>query len=298
MFAQRTIAREISLSGIGLHSGQAVNIRFLAHEVNGGIVFRPHSKTSGDIVAHAELIQDAFMCSNLVKNGHKIRTIEHVMSAIAALGIDNLVIEIDSDELPIMDGSAAPFFHALQQAGLVNQSAAKSFIKIIRPIRVESEDKWACFEPFEGFSLDFGIDFAHPVLQASRQQLNFELSTAAYATEVSRARTFGFKRDLDALQSQNLALGANLDNAIGLDEAQILNPEGLRFDDEFVRHKILDAIGDLYLLQHQIIGRFSAYKSGHGLNNQLLRAIAAQPDCYQLVTFPSQHDCPIDYSFK
>ena len=298
MFAQRTIAQSIDLTGVGLHSGKTVSIRIVPHQPDSGIIF--HQLKDGqtiEIAARADLIQDAFMCSNLVCNGHKIRTVEHIMSAIAALGIDNLLIEIEGDELPIMDGSANPFFYALQHVGLTWQNAAKKFIKIIRPIEIKLEDKWARFEPFEGFALDFEIDFAHPVLQASGQQLYFEFSTQAYATHVARARTFGFMQDLAALQRQKLALGASLENAIGLDDHQVLNPEGLRFEDEFIRHKILDAIGDLYLLQHQIIGRFSAYKSGHGLNNQLLRAIAQQPDCYEMVSYVSSHQCPIRYDF-
>lgn len=296
MFAQRTIAQSIDLTGVGLHSGKTVDIRILPHQPDSGIIFHQQRDShSIEIPARADLIQDAFMCSNLVRNGHKVRTVEHMMSAIAALGIDNLLIEIAGDELPIMDGSAKPFFEALQQGGIVSQAVAKKFIKITHPIEIKFEDKWARFEPFDGFALDFKIDFAHPVLQASGQTFYFEFSTQAYATHIACARTFGFMQDLAALQRQQLALGASLDNAIGLDDHQVLNPEGLRFENEFIRHKILDAIGDLYLLQHQIIGRFSAYKSGHGLNNQLLRAIMQQPDCYELVSYMSPHQCPIKY---
>lgn len=296
MLSQRTISRPFELADIGLHSGQPVRARFWPHDVDGGIVFRRHVADQWVTVpARADLIQEAFMCSNLVLDGQRVGTVEHVLSAVAALGIDNLLIEVDAAELPIVDGSAAPIFAALHQAGVQHQPAAKRFIQICQPIHVSHQDKWARFEPYAGFALDFTIDFAHPVIQGSGQQFCFEFSTAGYAEQIAAARTFGFMDDLQQLQAQQLALGAGLHNAIGLDQQNVLNPEGLRYADEFVRHKILDAIGDLSLLGHQIIGKFSAYKSGHALNNQLLRAVIAQPECWTMVTFEDAAQCPIRY---
>ncbi|GAA5012851.1 UDP-3-O-acyl-N-acetylglucosamine deacetylase [Acinetobacter puyangensis] len=296
MLKQRTIKQIVRASGIGLHSGEKVQINFLPHHCDGGIVFRridlqPHV----DIPAEAMLIQEAFMCSNLIKGEVKIGTIEHLMSAIAGLGIDNLIVEVDASELPIMDGSAGPFIYLLLQGELIEQSEPKKFIRIKKPIHASIDDKTAAFEPFDGFELNFTIDFDHPAFDKKYQSTSILFSTANFVEQVSEARTFGFVKDLEYLQSHNLALGANLDNAIGLDEQGVVNEEGLRFADEFVRHKVLDAIGDLYLLGHQIIAKFTAFKSGHALNNQLLRSVKDDPESYEIVTFYDDGSCPIKY---
>jgi UDP-3-O-[3-hydroxymyristoyl] N-acetylglucosamine deacetylase len=296
MLKQRTIKHAVRASGIGLHSGKKVRINFLPYKCDGGIVFRRIDlKPSVEIPAQAMLIQEAFMCSNLVQGDVKVGTIEHLMSAIAGLGIDNLLIEVDAAELPIMDGSAGPFLYLLLQGELVEQEAAKKFIKIKQTVSTSLADKIARFEPFDGFELNFTIDFDHPAFDKAHQSTSILFSTANFAEQVSEARTFGFMKDLEFLQANNLALGANLDNAIGLDEQGVVNEEGLRFADEFVRHKILDAIGDLSLLGHQIIAKFTAFKSGHALNNQLLRAVIDNPESYEIVTFYDLNDCPIKY---
>lgn len=296
MFKQRSIRRVVRASGIGLHSGKKVRMNFLPSECDTGIVFRRIDLAPAvEIPAEAMLIQEAYMCSNLVKNKVKIGTVEHVMSAIAGLGIDNLIIEIDAPEIPIMDGSAGPFIYLLLQGELTEQAEAKKFIKIKKEIHVQTDDKTASFRPFDGFELNFTIDFDHPAFDKKYQSTSILFSTENFVEQVSEARTFGFVKDLELLQANNLALGANLDNAIGLDEHGVVNEGGLRFSDEFVRHKILDAIGDLYLLGHQIIAKFDAFKSGHALNNKLLRAVEADADSYEIVTFCNQESCPIKY---
>lgn len=296
MFKQRSIRRVVRASGIGLHSGKKVRMNFLPSECDTGIVFRRIDLSPAvEIPAEAMLIQEAYMCSNLVKNKVKIGTVEHVMSAIAGLGIDNLIIEIDAPEIPIMDGSAGPFIYLLLQGELTEQAEAKKFIKIKKEIHVQTDDKTASFRPFDGFELNFTIDFDHPAFDKKYQSTSILFSTENFVEQVSEARTFGFVKDLELLQANNLALGANLDNAIGLDEHGVVNEGGLRFSDEFVRHKILDAIGDLYLLGHQIIAKFDAFKSGHALNNKLLRAVEADADSYEIVTFCNQESCPIKY---
>lgn len=294
--AQRTLAKPVTLSGIGLHRGQAVELQLLPCPPDHGIVFRiQQDGATVNIPARAEFIQDTIMCSNLVAHGVRVSTIEHLMSACAGLGIDNLLVVLNCYEVPILDGSATPFVQAMRQVGIVEQDLAKQFIVIKHAVRVVQDDKWAMFEPFEGFRLDFKIDFNHPAICATKQHFTFDLSSENFVSEIGSARTFGFIHDLEHLKSQQLALGANLSNAIGLDSQRVLNPEGLRFDDEFVRHKILDAIGDLYLLGHQIVGKFSAYKSGHGLNNQLLRLLHTQPNCYELMPL-MPHQTSISYA--
>lgn len=296
MLKQRTLQRVVKASGIGLHSGQKVLINFVPHHVDGGIVFRRTDLTpSVDLPANAMLIQEAFMCSNLVEGNVKIGTIEHVMSAIAGLGIDNLIIEVSASEVPIMDGSAGPFIYLLMQGGLAEQNAAKKFIKILKPVSALLDDKRALFHPHDGFQLNFTIDFDHPAFKKEYQSATIDFSTETFVYEVSEARTFGFMKDLDYLKANNLALGASLDNAIGVDETGVVNEEGLRFSDEFVRHKILDAVGDLYLLGHQIIAKFNGYKSGHALNNQLLRNVISDASNYEIVTFNDKTQCPISY---
>ncbi len=296
MLKQRTLQRVVKASGIGLHSGQKVLINFVPHVANGGIVFRRIDLNPPiDIPADALLIQEAFMCSNLVQDNAKVGTIEHVMSAIAGLGIDNLIIEVSASEVPIMDGSAGPFIYLLTQGGFAEQNAPKKFIKILKPVEALIDDKRAAFAPLDGFKINFTIDFDHPAFAKEYQSATIDFSTETFVYEVSEARTFGFMKDLDYLKANNLALGASLDNAVGLDDTGVVNEEGLRFADEFVRHKILDAVGDLYLLGHQIIGQFDGYKSGHALNNQLLRNVKSDPSNYEIVTFDDENQCPISY---
>lgn len=296
MFRQRTLKRTVKASGIGLHSGQKVMINFVPHHVDGGIVFRRIDlQPPLEIPADAMLIQEAFMCSNLVQAGEKVGTIEHVMSAIAGLGIDNLIVEVSASEVPIMDGSAGPFIYLLMQGDLVEQDAPKKFLKILKPIEALIDDKRAAFSPHDGFQLNFTIDFDHPAFAKEYQSATIDFSTETFVYEVSEARTFGFMKDLDYLKANNLALGASLDNAIGVDDTGVVNEEGLRFSDEFVRHKILDAVGDLYLMGHQIIAKFDGYKSGHALNNQLLRNVQSDPTSYEIVTFNNVLECPISY---
>mgnify|MGYP000081231998 CR=1 FL=1 len=296
MLNQRTIQRPIRAAGIGLHSGQKVYLGLLPHHVDGGVVFRRTDLTPPvDIPANALLVQETMMSSNLVQGEVKIGTVEHLMSAIAGLGIDNLIVEVSASEIPIMDGSAGPFVFLLQSAGIAEQSAAKKFIRIKQPVEVRVDDKRAAFLPHEGFSVQFTIDFDHPAFDAAHQSAEVDFSSTSFVEEVSHARTFGFLRDIEYLRANNLALGGSLDNAIVVDDHGVVNEEGLRFADEFVRHKMLDAIGDLYLIGHSIIGRFEGYKSGHALNNQLLRAVLAQPDSYEIVTFDDENDCPIPY---
>lgn len=296
MVKQRTLNRVVKASGIGLHSGQKVMINFIPHTVDGGIVFRRIDLDPPvDIPANALLIQEAFMCSNLVTGDIKVGTIEHVMSAIAGLGIDNLIVEVSASEVPIMDGSAGPFIYLLMQGGLRELDGPKKFIRILKPVEALIDDKKAIFSPHNGFQLNFTIDFDHPAFAKEYQSATIDFSTETFVYEVSEARTFGFMKDLDYLKANNLALGASLDNAIGVDDTGVVNEEGLRFADEFVRHKILDAVGDLYLLGHQIIAKFDGYKSGHALNNQLLRNVQSDPSNYEIVTFDDESQCPIPY---
>lgn len=298
MVRQRTLKQAIRASGIGLHSGRKVYMSLLPAGPDTGIVFR---RTDLDPVVEvpcaAELLREAVMCSTLVNDaGVKIMTVEHLMSAFAGLGIDNCVVELSSAELPIMDGSSGPFVYLIQSAGIFEQDAPKKFLRIRQPVQVQDGDKWARFEPYEGYRLAFNIDFKHPVFKNSGQEAVVAFSTANYVKEVSRARTFGFLRELDALRANNLGLGASLDNVVALDDFRVVNHEGLRYDDEFVRHKILDAIGDLYLLGHPVIGAYTAYKSGHALNNKLVRAVLADLASYEIVTFEAQSaSAPIAY---
>ena len=296
MLKQRTLKRIVKASGIGLHSGQKVMINFLPHVADGGIIFRRIDLNPPvDLHADALLIQEAFMCSNLVYDQIKVGTIEHVMSAIAGLGIDNLIIEVSASEVPIMDGSAGPFIYLLMQGILTELDAPKKFIRILKPVEALIDDKRAAFFPHDGFQINFTIDFDHPAFAKEYQSATIDFSTETFVYEVSGARTFGFMKDLDYLKSHNLALGASLDNAIGVDDTGVVNEEGLRFADEFVRHKILDAVGDLYLMGHQIIAKFDGYKSGHALNNQLLRNVQSDPSSYEIVTFDDLDSSPIQY---
>ncbi len=293
---QKTIKKAIAITGIGLHSGQPVDLAFQPQPIDTGIIFeRSDIEGSAAIPASAFLVQDTMMSSNLVFGGTRVGTVEHLLSAIAGLGIDNLLIRVSASEIPIMDGSASPFVGLLLQAGLCEQDAAKKFLKIIRPVRVSVDDKWAELRPFEGFELNFEIDFAHPAFDKEFQEAQLKFSTQNFIEQLSEARTFGFLQDIETLRQNNLALGGSMDNAIVIDETRVLNTEGLRFADEFVRHKILDALGDLYLIGYPIIGRFNAYKSGHALNNLLVREILSDPDNFEIVTFDDNVSCPIEY---
>lgn len=287
MVRQRTLKQAVRASGIGLHSGRKVYMSLLPAGPDTGIVFRRTDlQPVAEVPADAHLLREAVMCSTLVADdGAKVMTIEHLMSAFAGLGIDNCIVELSSPEVPIMDGSSGPFVFLIQSTGIHEQDAPKRFLRIRQPVQVADGDKWARFEPFDGFRLSFSIDFRHPAFRASAQSATVDFSTVSYIGEVSRARTFGFMRELDTLRAANLGLGASLDNVVALDDYRVVNHDGLRYDNEFVRHKILDAVGDLYLLGHPVIGAFTAYKSGHALNNKLVRAVLEDPAAHEIVTF-------------
>jgi UDP-3-O-[3-hydroxymyristoyl] N-acetylglucosamine deacetylase len=286
MFRQRTLKTLIRASGVGLHTGQKVRLALRPAPVNTGIVFRRVDlPVPLEIPARADLVGEARLASTLVKGDAKIHTVEHLMSALSGLGIDNAYVDLDAAEVPIMDGSAAPFALLLQQAGIVEQSAVKKFARIKRRVEVVEGDKWARLDPYDGYRLSFSIEFRHPVIERSTQAVTVDFAETSYLKEIARARTFGFMHDVEALRESGLALGGGLDNAVVLDEYRVLNAEGLRFADEFIRHKLLDAIGDLYLLGRPLLGAFSAHKSGHALNNRLLRALLAQADAMETVSF-------------
>ncbi len=296
MLKQRTLKNSIRATGVGLHTGRKVLMVLRPAPANSGITFRRTDLDEPfDIDARADNVGETTLGTTLLRDGIKVSTVEHLMSALAGLGIDNIVVELSSGEVPIMDGSAGPFVFLLQSAGIDEQNAPKRFVRIRRSVKVEDGDKWARFDPYDGFKVNFEIEFDHPVFKRRSQVASMDFSTTTFLREVSRARTFGFMRDLEYMRSHNLALGGNLDNAIVLDDYRILNEDGLRYEDEFVKHKILDAIGDLYLLGHSLIGEFSAYKSGHGLNNRLLRALMADADAWEEVTFATLQDAPISY---
>lgn len=271
MISQHTLKTSVRTTGIGLHSGKKVTLNLRPAPAGRGIVFRRVDLAEAtDFQVDPHLVTDTRMCSALQSGDSKVSTVEHLMSAIAGLGIDNLYIDLDAAEVPIMDGSAAPFVFLLQAAGLERQNAPRQFVEVLHPIRVEEGDKWAEFTPYPGYRLDFSIAFDHPILKRSGSEASFDFSQQSYAAEISRARTFGFTTDVEYLRSHGLALGGTLDNAVVMDEFHVLNSEGLRYADEFVKHKVLDAIGDLYLIGHPILGHFKAHKSGHALNNKLL----------------------------
>jgi UDP-3-O-[3-hydroxymyristoyl] N-acetylglucosamine deacetylase len=296
MIRQRTLRNSIKATGVGLHSGEKVYLTLRPAPVNTGIVFlRTDVSPMVEIPAQALKVTDTTMSTTVENNGAKVSTIEHLMAALAGLGIDNAYIELSAPEVPIMDGSAGPFVFLIQSAGIEEQSAAKKFIRIKRKVTVKDGDKIASFLPFDGFKVSFTIDFDHPVFRSRSQKASVDFSSTSFVREVSRARTFGFLRDIEFLRSKNLALGGSVENAIVIDDYKILNDDGLRYEDEFVRHKILDAIGDLYLAGHGIIGEFQGYKSGHALNNVLVRALLAQQDAWEIVTFDDEVRAPIAY---
>lgn len=296
MIKQRTLKNAIRATGVGLHSGKKVVLTLKPAPVDTGIVFRRIDLDPVvEIEARAENVGDTLLSTTLVKDGVRIATVEHLLSAMAGLGIDNAIVELSAQEVPIMDGSAGPFVFLIQSAGIQEQSAAKTFLRIKKPVTVEEGDKVASFMPFDGFKVTFTIDFDHPVFQGRNLTSSVDFSSTSFVKEVSRARTFGFMHEIEYLRSKGLVQGGSVDNAIVIDQYRILNEGGLRYEDEFVKHKILDAIGDLYLLGTSLIGEFKAFKSGHALNNKSLRHLMAQEDAWEMVTFESEQEAPISY---
>jgi UDP-3-O-[3-hydroxymyristoyl] N-acetylglucosamine deacetylase len=296
MIHQRTLKNVIRATGVGLHTGEKVYLTLRPAAPDTGIVFRRVDIESPvDIPAKAENVGDTRLSTTLVRDGVRISTVEHLLSAFAGLGIDNAYVDVSAPEVPIMDGSAGPFVFLIQSAGVEEQNVAKRFIRIKKPVEVREGDKIARFEPFNGFKVSFAIDFDHPAMSEERRQSVIDFSSTSFVKEVSRARTFGFLRDIEMLRENGLALGGSMDNAIVVDDFRVLNEDGLRYEDEFVKHKILDAIGDLYLLGHSLIGAFSGYKSGHALNNRLLKTLIAQPEAWEEVTFEDAERAPISY---
>ncbi len=297
MLRQRTIKTAIRATGVGLHTGKKVYMTLRPAAENTGIIFRRVDLDEPvDIPADPRAVGETVLGTTLIRDGVKVATVEHLMSALAGLGIDNLSVDLSAPEVPIMDGSAGPFIFLLQSAGIEEQNAAKKFIRVKKKIRVEDGDKWAELKPFNGFKVNFEVSFNHPVFNKIEQDASIDFSSTSFIKEVARARTFCFLRDVEAMRAQNLTLGGSMDNAIVLDDYRILNEDGLRYANEFVIHKILDAIGDVYLLGHSLIGEFSAHKSGHDLNNKLLRAVLEQANAWEEVTFSDPRNAPISYA--
>ena len=296
MLRQRTLSSKINASGVGLHTGKKVSLTLLPANVDSGITFIRTDIQSNPIKASFDNVNDTRLQTSLSNNEVKISTVEHLLSALAGLGIDNAIIQLDGPEVPIMDGSARPFVFMIQSAGIKEQNAAKKFIKVTKPIEVRQNEKWARIEPFDGFKVAFTIDFNHPAFDNSSQSSEIDFSSVSYLSQVSRARTFGFVKDIENLRKNNLALGGSVNNAVVIDDYRVVNDEGVRFQDEFVKHKILDAIGDLYLLGHGLIGSFSAYKSGHHLNNLLLRELDNNQEAWEEVIIEDVTKSPILYT--
>jgi UDP-3-O-[3-hydroxymyristoyl] N-acetylglucosamine deacetylase len=293
MLKQRTLKTTIKTTGVGLHTGARVDLVLRPAAPDTGIVFhRVDLPTAVAIPADARHVGDTRLSSTLKHDGASISTVEHVMSALAGLGIDNVHIDVAGPEIPIMDGSAGPFVFLLQSAGVIEQNAAKKYLTIVQSVEVRDGDKWARFDPFYGFKLDFTIDFPHPMFGSENRQVVIDFAEHSYVKEVARARTFGFMQDVEAMRAAGLGLGGSLQNAIVLDDFRVLNAEGLRYDNEFVKHKVLDAIGDLYLLGHPLIGQYTAFKSGHALNNALARTLLDRPEAFELTTFKAENDVP------
>lgn len=293
MIRQRTLKNIIRATGVGLHTGEKVYMTLRPAAPNAGVVFRRIDLPQPvEIKADPYHVGDTRLSSCLEQNGVRVSTVEHLLSALAGLGIDNLYVDLSAGEVPIMDGSAGPFVFLLQSAGIEAQPLAKKFIRILKPVEVTDGDKSARFAPHRGFKIEFSIDFDHPIFENSAKSVCVDFATTSYVKEVSRARTFGFMQDVERMRAQGLALGGSLDNAIVLDEYRVLNNDGLRYEDEFVKHKVLDAIGDLYLLGHPVIGAFAAHKSGHALNNALLRRLLEQQDAWDYVSFERAEDAP------
>jgi len=293
MVRQRTLKKPVEFTGIGLHTGEKVRLALRPAPPNSGITFRRVDLVPAvEIHAEAHLVHDTRLSTCLEADGARVATIEHLMSAFAGLGIDNAYVDLTSAEVPIMDGSAGTFIFLLQSAGLEEQPAAKKFVRIKKTAEVRDGDKWVRFEPYNGFRLDFTINFPHPVIANTKQTVTVDLNEHSYIRDISRARTFGFMHEFEAMRAQGRALGGNLDNAIVMDEFRVINPEGLRSEDEFVKHKVLDAIGDLYLIGYPLIGAFSGFKSGHALNNALLRTLMEDESAWEFVTFGNPEDAP------
>ena len=296
MIRQRTLKNTIRATGVGLHSGEKVYLTLKPAPVDHGIVFRRVDLDPiVDIQAKATNVGETTMSTTLVQDGVRVDTVEHLLSAMAGLGIDNAIVELSAQEVPIMDGSAGPFVFLIQSAGIAEQSKAKRFIRIKKKVEVREGDKVASFVPYNGFKVTFEIEFDHPAFKQSAQKASLDFSSTSFVKEVSRARTFGFMKDIEFLRSKNLALGGSVNNAIVVDEYRVVNEDGLRYEDEFVKHKILDAVGDLYLLGHSLMGEFVGYKSGHGLNNKLLRELELQTDAWEFVEY-EEEDAPISYT--
>ena len=300
MLKQRTIKETVRTTGVGLHSGRKVELTLRPAAPDTGIVFRRVDLDPViDFPASAMAVGDTRMASVLVREGGRVSTVEHLMSAAAGLGIDNLVVDVSAEEIPIMDGSASSFVYLMQQAGVQEQDVAKKFIRVLQPVEVRDgkggAEKWARLSPYEGFKLDFFIEFNHPAVDGTTQRAQVDFGHVSYVHDVARARTFGFMQDVESLRGMGLARGGSLENAIVMDEYRILNSDGLRYEDEFVRHKILDAIGDLYLIGHPLLASYEAHKSGHALNNLLLRALLARPESYEIVSFATTEAAPPAY---
>ena len=297
MIAQRTLKTLTQAVGVGLHSGQRVELILRPAAPDTGIVFRRVDLPEPvDIPARAESVTDTRLASTISVGQAKVFTVEHLMSACAGLGIDNLYVDITAEEVPILDGSASSFVFLLQSAGIVEQNAPKRFLRVLKTVQVSEGEghniKWAKLEPFHGYKLSFEIDFRHPAVDSTGQQVVFDMSEGVYSRDIARARTFGFTKDVEMMRANGLALGGGLDNAIVMDDYKVLNADGLRYDDEFVKHKILDAMGDLYIVGKPLLASYSAFRSGHAMNNQLLRALLAQPDAYEIVTFEKSSQAP------
>lgn len=296
MIKQRTLKNVIRATGVGLHTGEKVYLTLRPASADTGIVFRRIDLPEPvEIRACPQNVSDTRLSTTIESNGARVSTVEHLMSAFAGLGIDNAYVDLTAPEVPIMDGSAGPFVFLIQSAGIEEQNAPKRFIRIKQKVEIHDGDKWAGFEPFDGFKVSFEIDFDHPTFRNARQHASVDFSTTSFVKEISRARTFGFVGDLEALRAAGLARGGGLDNAIVLDGFRILNEDGLRYEDEFVKHKVLDAIGDLYLLGHPLIGAFSAHKSGHSLNNRLLRKLVELEDVWEIITIKENEEAPISF---
>ena len=296
MIKQRTLKNVIRATGVGLHTGKKVLLTLRPASANTGIIFRRVDLDPAvEIPAKPKYVGDTSLSTTLVKDNIRISTVEHLLSALAGFGIDNAFVDLTADEVPIMDGSAGPFVFLIQSAGIVEQNAAKEFLRIREKVRVDKDEKWAMFEPFDGFKVGFSIEFDHPVFNQNNCHAEIDFSTTSFVKEVSRARTFGFMRDVELLRQRNLVLGGSLDNAVVVDDYRILNEDGLRYADECVKHKILDAIGDLYLLGHSLIGAFKGHKSGHTLNNTLIRELLLNEDAWELVSFETEYKAPISF---
>ena len=296
MIRQRTLRNSIKATGVGLHTGEKVLLTLSPAPVDTGIVFRRTDLNPvAEIPARADLVGETTLSTCLIHNDARVSTIDHLLSAMAGLGVDNAYVDVTAPEIPIMDGSAAPFVFLLQSAGLVEQHAPKKFIRVKREVTVTDGDKSAKFLPLEGFKISFGIDFDHPVFKHRAATTEIDFSTTSFVREISRARTFGFVEEIEYLRSKGLARGGSMDNAIVIDDYKVLNNDGLRYEDEFVKHKVLDAIGDLYLLGYSLIGEYQAFKSGHALNNQALRTLISQKEAWEMVTFEDLDDAPISY---